>query len=228
MRWIISKEFERIIESNFDSIDTVAVVGGSPNDPEIKWLEEKFPDAKFTFLGVEEIPNREFIPFDLNSDQNTQLLFDVVHCAQVLEHVWDVKQAVANLMKICSNQGVVWINCPASCRAHASPYYFSAGYQADLLCNLARLYGSTMHEYGQVGSRRSYFYEHTLRRWPDKDEFSNPLIFMTSGRRGKVRAFFRWVKYFPQRVLASFYSPEITSSPEFATQTWVALRKSDH
>lgn len=225
MRWLVARDFQRIVLSQPSSPKTVGVVGGSPNDPEIKWIQRQFPEAKLTFLGIERIPNLDFIYFDLNINQDISRNFDLIHCAQVLEHVWDIKQAISNLLRLSRKDGLVWINCPASCHAHASPYYFSSGYQSQLISNLGLSLGARLCEYGQMGSPRSYFYEHTLRRWPDENEYQNPLLYMTPGRGGWIRAKFRWLKYFPERVLASLYSSKITDSPEFATQSWVALSK---
>lgn len=227
VRWLVAREFQRIVESMIRFPDSVAVVGGTLNDPEIQWIRQRFPRAKLTFLGVEEIPNVDFEYFDLNFKQEIERNFDLVHCAQVIEHVWDVKQAVENLLEISSEKGLVWINCPTSCHAHASPHYFSAGYQAELICKLSMSLGASVCDSGQIGSPRSYFYEHTLRRWPDENEYRNPILFMTPGRGGFTRAIFRWLKYLPQRVLAAIYSSKVTQSPDFATQSWVALSKSD-
>jgi hypothetical protein len=47
---------------------------------------------------------------------------------------------------------------------------------------------------------------------------------MTHGGGGGVKSALRWVKYLPQRILASFVSEKFIDSPDFATQTVVVLK----
>ncbi len=73
--------------------------------------------------------------FDLNISQSVDKNYDLVLCSQVLEHFYDVKQAIQNLAKLVRQGGLLWIACPASNYAHGSPKYFSAGYTPGLITN---------------------------------------------------------------------------------------------
>lgn len=231
MRWYITQIFQNLLMPNLRQISSVAVVGGTPTDPEIQWLKTIHPNCQFHFFGVAQIPDIRVINLDLNNASVTAEVgaiaktFDLVHCAHVLEHVWDVRTSCINLLNLSKPGGLVWVNCPASSMAHGSPDYYSAGYQPELIVRLLEQAGATTLASGRVGSSRSYFYEHTLRRWPDEFEFDRPLIHMSSGRGGKVRSTLRWIKYFPQRLAAQLLSKYPTDDPMTATQTYVLSQK---
>lgn len=228
MRWLVFQDFIRVFEDNKKAFTKIAVIGGGPNDPEIDWLINKQPQIQISYFGISEIKGSNFTYCDLNLpiEDTVSQKFDLVHCAQVFEHLWDIKQALANLANLVSNDGLIWINCPASCRAHGSPKYFSAGYQPELIANLGKIWGLEVVEAYSIGSRRAYFYEHSLGRWPDQNEYDHPILFMTNGRGGRLRSVLRWVKYLPERLLAFYFSKKILNSPDFSTQTVVILRLS--
>lgn len=225
MRWIATEEFVTLIQSLKDKPTSMAVVGGGVNDPEVEHIIDTYPDIELVYFGIEDPGVKIFNFLDLNKDTKPLKTYDLVHCAHVFEHIWDVKQGVANLIALTKPNGIIWINCPASTQAHGSPEYYSAGYQPELISNLAVSLGARVVKTETLGCRRSYFYEHTLMRWPSRKEFMNPLIFSTEGRGGVVRAIFRWIKYFPQRLLASFFSKTVIKEPKYATQTIVVLTK---
>ena len=228
MRWLVFQDFIRVFEHNEKVFTNIAVVGGGPNDPEIDWLINQQPQIQIRYFGISEIEGQNFTycDFNLPNKNSVSQKFDLVHCVQVFEHLWDIKQALINLSNLASDDGLIWINCPASCRAHGSPDYFSAGYQPQLIANLGNLLGLEVVEAYSIGSRRAYFYEHSLGRWPDQNEHDHPWLSMSGGHGGKIRSVLRWVKYFPDRVLASFFSGKILHSPDFSTQTVVVLRRS--
>lgn len=225
MRWIATEKFIHEVQNIQGEIRRIAVVGGSQHDLEVDFLMRTYPSVEIDFFGVENPGDVAFKYLDLNEPYSCGESYDLVQCAHVLEHIWDVKQGIMNLMSLVRPGGLVWINCPASSQAHGSPHYFSAGYQPKLISNLAESAGALVLSSGQFGSRRSYFYEHAIFRWPSQKELENPLLNMTDGRGGKIRALLRWIKYLPQRVIAAFYSSEISHDPKFATQTFVALTK---
>lgn len=146
-------------------------------------------------------------------------------CAHVLEHVWDVKVALENISNLCKADGYVWLNVPSSTIAHGSPEYYSAGYQPDLLFKLLEPHGFELVDAGILGSHREYIYHHLFNRWPDESEHDFPLIYGPGGRGGIVRAVLRWVKYFPQRLIALFFSSKTIHDPLLSTQTWVLAKK---
>lgn len=225
MRWVVAAEFERLIGPQLEGLRRVAVVGGSSADLEIQWLKSVRPDLAIEYFGLGSYGEDAFTFCDLNVALAGQpRAFDLVHCAQVLEHTWNVQQALRNLIGLVKPGGLLWVNCPASCHAHGSPEYFSAGYQPELIVALARACGCTVVHAQRIGSRRSYFYEHTLARWPDRAEYERPILRMTLGRGGRMRAILRWVKYLPGRVAAQSMSAMQTDDVNVATQTLVLLR----
>ena len=225
MRWVATSKFIDFIQCLEAQPKRVVVVGGGLNDPEVVYLQRNFPEVEIDFFGIENPGVDSFTYLDLNEPSEVTSEYDLVHCAHVLEHIWDVKQGISNLVALARPQGLIWINCPASAKAHGSPHYFSAGYQPRLISNLAELAGAKVMDLGQFGSRRSYIYEHTLMRWPNQGEFESPLLRMTAGSGGRIRAILRWIKYFPQRLLASFFSSQVSDNPQNATQTLVILKK---
>ena len=227
MRWSVTEIFKDLVVPYLPEIQSVAIVGGSPRDPEVQWLRSAQPSCQFHYFGVAELTDVRVITLDLNETTWTPEVedfahsIDLVHCAHVLEHVWDVRTACENLLNLLRPDGLAWINCPASSMAHGSPAYYSAGYQPELLTQLLEQAGATTVSSGRVGSPRSYFYEHTLRRWPDQSEFESPLLHMSSGRGGKLRGAARWAKYFPERLAAQCISKAPGDDPRTATQTYV-------
>ena len=225
MRWLVTEEFQRLVHTELPSLQRVAVVGGSSADPEIQWLKSVRPDIEFEYFGIGASGEAHFTFCDLNepwADENRT--FDLVHCAQVLEHTWNLQQALRNIIGLAKPDGLVWLNCPASCHAHGSPEYFSAGYQPELIVTLARAIGVSVVHSQRLGSRRAYFYELLLRRWPDRDEYELPALRMTPGRGGRMRAALRWAKYLPGRLAAQLVSGAPSDDVGFATQTVVLLR----
>jgi len=178
MRDFLVQELNSWLEKNSPSVHKVAVVGGSPNEPELKAITALYPSAAITFFGIEELGSDvEFVKYDLNEIQTSNSHFDLVICSQVLEHVWNVKVAVENLAKLLNpNTGLLWINCPASNMAHGSPHCYSAGYSPEMLEKLATSNSLEILRIGSIGSRRMYFYTHALQYWPSKFELSHPLI----------------------------------------------------
>ena len=79
----------------------VAVVGGSPAEPELVSLPV---DATIDYFGVENtIGDSRFTYLDLNllrTDLHAN--YDLVICSQVLEHVYDVRNAIENLLRLAS------------------------------------------------------------------------------------------------------------------------------
>jgi SAM-dependent methyltransferase len=212
MRWHIVEIFRVKISEVTEKLDSIALVGGHIFEPELKVLQY---DA-LTHYGVEFDPRVETELFDLNIPQVTDKGYDLVLCSQVLEHVYDVKQAIENLAKLVRKGGYLWIACPASNYAHGSPEYFSAGYTPELITNLLPPEDFEFILAEKYGSERMYFYTHTLQRWPTQSEYYFPLRFRFS------RYFFRDLFW---RIIALFKSPKFDSELHHATETVVFARK---
>jgi SAM-dependent methyltransferase len=212
MRWHIVEIFGNLISQVSESLDSIALVGGHIFEPELEVLKYK----DLTHYGVEFDSRVKTELFDLNISQIVDKNYDLVLCSQVLEHVYDVKQAIENLAKLVREGGFLWIACPASNYAHGSPEYFSAGYTPELITNLLPLEDFEVIFAEKYGSERMYFYTHTLQRWPTQREYKFPLRFKFS------RYFFR---DFFWRIIALFKSPKFDSELHHATETVVFARK---
>ncbi len=212
MRWQIVEIFGNLISQVSESLDSIALVGGHIFEPELEVLKYK----DLTHYGVEFDSRVKTELFDLNISQIVDKNYDLVLCSQVLEHVYDVKQAIENLAKLVRQGGFLWIACPASNYAHGSPEYFSAGYTPELITNLLPLEDFEVIFAEKYGSERMYFYTHTLQRWPTQREYKFPLRFKFS------RYFFR---DFFWRIIALFKSPKFDSELHHATETVVFARK---
>jgi hypothetical protein len=226
MRWVATREFVKAVTPNLPMIQSVAVVGGSVDDPEIAWLLRQPGERTVHVYGHDVTDGLNSTKIDLNVPlyaHSTQQ-FDLVHCAHVLEHIWDVRTGMSNLLNLARPGGIVCVNAPACCHAHGSPGYYAAGFQALRLSQLAASLGGIVPLADQCGSRRSYFYEHTLRRWPERREYEAPLYRMSSGRGGRGRAMLRWVKYLPGRLRAAAQSPRESADPSVAVQSWILVR----
>jgi hypothetical protein len=221
MREIIVDIFKDKIFPNLDHINSVAIVGGGLLDPEVQALL-KIKHLKVDCYGID----KDSIEFDLNHFQQINKAYDLVICSQVLEHLFDAKTALVNLIHMTKPGKFLWIGCPASNRSHGSPNYYSAGYQPDLIIRLIDTYCNSFSIGGVVGSERQYFMTHALRIWPTKEELKNPLINYNFNRRQEsvTKKIIRFIYDFPLRAyLYSLpYSP--TSQVEYATETWVFSR----
>ena len=212
MRWEILKVFEEQIGLTSVVFEDVALVGGHLNEPELKVLNPQ----KVTFFGIESDPRIKTNMFDLNFPQEINTQYNLVLCSQVLEHVYDVKQAILNLANLTSTSGYLWIACPASNYPHGSPHYFSAGYTPELISNLLEPLGFKIILAQKYGSERMYFFTHALRRWPTKQEYYFPLRLRIS--RYLIRDLI-W------RIATICKSPRFDSELHHATETVVFAQK---
>lgn len=134
MRWEVAKRFDQSISPIRSEVKSIALVGGSENDSEIKQFLNT--GVSVTFLGVEPVKNFHFRYFDLNQKNVIDEQYDLVICSQVLEHIWDLKVGLENLANLTKPNGHLWINCPFSNHSHGSPEYFSAGYAPQIILKL--------------------------------------------------------------------------------------------
>lgn len=214
MRWEVAEIFENLLKSELNKARQIGIVGGSENDPEVKIVASFSHDVMF--LGVEPVKEFKFQYFDLNVQNNFSAKYDLVICSQVLEHIFDVKQGIENLMQITKEGGLIWINCPYSNHSHGSPEFYSAGYAPALIEKLAKKHGAEVLFSSQIGSKRQYFFTHTLQFWPNKAQYFYPLLPRIS------RFYLRKFMWF---FIAAFLSAKVSSEEANATETMVLLRK---
>ena len=130
LRKITGADF--ISEINFDHLRKVAIVGGSLDDPEANLIRTKFPNVHFETYGISD----EQIYMNLNSPPVNSGDFDLVICANVIEHVFNHENFSANILSILKPNGTLWCVFPFNDMYHGAPYYYSAGFHPDYVSNL--------------------------------------------------------------------------------------------
>ena len=191
------------------------MVGGSPNDPELKALLKVTNFKKVTYFGIE---SGEWL--DLNEFPNgPHPKFDFVICSQVLEHLRNHKNFFSNISELVETGGHVWIAAPASNRPHGSLSYFSAGFTAEYLSlNLANS-GFNIISEGNIGTRRLYRALHTMPTWLSYRAHRWPILFGFDDLPKKYRYFYRF-RYLIRLAELKMISGKITSSVATATESW--------
>lgn len=226
MRDFLVQELKSWLEKLSPTIIQVAVVGGSPSEPELKIVKALYPSAEITFLGIEALGDGvNFIDFDLNVPQSSNCHFDLVICCQVLEHVWNVQVAMSNLRSlVVPSTGLLWINCPASNMVHGSPHYYSAGYSPEMLEKLAHNNSLEVLQCGSVGSRRMHFFTHALQYWPSKFELAHPIISYRPLRNYGRKIVQESIRGSLGRLYAALLSNKKSVDLQYATETYLLAR----
>ena len=224
MREKVVEEFLAAFKNKVKYVARVAVVGGSENELEILGLR-KIADFDLDIYGIE--PGNLHLDLNELHESSKREEYDLVLCSQVIEHVWDLHQALNNLMNMTRPGGFLWIGCPASNRAHGSPDYYSAGYQPELFRNLFVRYGWIVHLAQRLGSERYYFMNHGLRVWVSKEELERPIRKYDFGRLpGPLwKDLLRFVRDAPGRIFSLKFTAKSSEQVEYATETYVLVQK---
>jgi hypothetical protein len=226
MRYVATSTLMNWIQLSQPRISSIGILGGSPKEPELLELLRIYPNAKVTFLGIEKgLSEEPFIELDLNTSRGLDLAFDIVICAQVLEHVWNLDNSITILSEVINPRGgFLWLNCPASNMVHGSPEYFSAGYSHKMIAKNLENHQFEIIFSNSIGSRRLYFFTHTLQYWPTKFELAHPLLtyrpLRSYGRRLIPETFLG----FFGRLYALFLSNEELSNSQYDTETFVLAK----
>jgi SAM-dependent methyltransferase len=217
VRWEVVKRFESQIQPLLPEIREIAVVGGSADEPELKILSEN-PELAIFYYGVDAagIPEDSFAFLDLNKKTTFEKSYDLVICSQVLEHVWHYENAFENLTDLVSENGFIWIGCPASNYAHGSPHYYSAGFSPKFITGHLKPLGFQILSEEAIGSKRYYFLTHSLHVWASQKMHRIPLLFGISRFYPKEALF---------RLIATFINPSVSANIKWATETLVLARK---
>lgn len=204
-----------IFNSNVQTwnVGSCAVVGGTKDEPEISGLV--LQQASVKTFGIEDSDET----LDLNIQEATLEQFDLVICSQVLEHVWNVRAALKNLAGLTSDDGLLWINVPASNFVHGSPEYFSAGYSQEFLLENLQDLGLEIVQSGQICSRRNYLARHKYALWLSEAETQNPFRYLRSGNFLESMA--RTKKHFLQ--LLNLAITKDKDNEHWAVETWVLV-----
>lgn len=215
--------------NNFEKlkkIKNIAVVGGRLNEPEIQFLNLGY-HVRIDSFGIDQNSNYYY---DLNNDTEKlgiKKRYDLVICAQVLEHIWNLPRAITNLGHLCGVNGLLWLNCPTSNRVHYAPDYYSAGYPPEILIKHLALNNFKVLDYGVVGSKRYYYMNHALSIWATPDEHMHPILKYEFGRLpGPLFVdFLRFIRDLPNRLISLTKSSEINNNMRWATETWILAKK---
>jgi SAM-dependent methyltransferase len=221
MRWIVSEKLRIELSALKEFPHRIAILGGSSNDPEVKIINQLFPESVITYLGIDNYGDEpHWRHLDLNFGSTDTADFDLVICCQVLEHIWNLGNAFEAITNITKDKGYIWINCPTSNMAHGSPEYYSAGYSPDFLrLNLEALGFKTISR-GSYGSKRYYHAVHYLRHWSTEAEHAHPVLgYRMSG--GFTMGKFREMLFrLPGRIHMIFWNKKITSHINFSTESY--------
>jgi len=230
MRYEATSTLMNWVRVNQPKLESIGILGGSSREPELLELLKIYPNAMVTFLGIEKsLLDNPFIELDLNEFRDINQSFDIVICAQVIEHVWNLDNFMKNLANIVNPQnGLLWLNCPASNIVHGSPDYFSAGYPHEMISKNLENQKFKIILAESIGSRRLYFFTHTLQYWPTKFELAHPLLtyrpLRSYGRRMIPETFLG----FFGRLYALFLSNEQLSKSQYDTETFVLAKQSNN
>lgn len=223
-RYFLGKHFTSFVKSELKEVGPlkVAVVGGSIDEPEVRYLEELGYRCEVATFGVEN----DSILLDLNlpfNNLNVVGTFDLVICAQVLEHIWNLNEAINSLTRLMKIGGLLWVNCPTSNHAHGSPEYFSAGYSSKMLRNhLIRADVEILME-GELGTERLYKMTHSQLFWPSHTEHKNP--FLRGIHRSRRLFPLRFVRNLVKNLQAAGWSGRELQGSIFSTETYLGCRR---
>jgi SAM-dependent methyltransferase len=215
LRFKVVEEFEKFLLSLPGEVKRVAIVGGSSQDPEYEIIREKSPQAVFFFFGINNETNeKNFVFIDLNEEVQTlsnKEAFDLVINSQVIEHVWNHENFFDFFENITRTNGFLWINCPASNMAHASPNYYSAGFTPSYLEENLKLRGFRTLVSASLGSKRYYFATHLARYWQNEREHRNPVIHYHFQPGSVLGILKKLLLDLPSRIMLIFVSNRITN-----------------
>jgi SAM-dependent methyltransferase len=214
---IYRREMERL--SLPKTLLRIAVVGGDARERELEFFSERHPGSRVVFFGISEGD----VFLDLNQDMTAWLVsaqyqFDVVICCQVLEHVWDIGNAVKNLSQLVGQGGYLWLNMPTSNMKHDSPGFYSAGYQSQMFVNLFKKFNIVEIISGEIGTKRLYRMTHKQQFWPSKHVLDNPFLRGIDNR--KFLFPLKFLKYFLLNLEAMSWSNKVESNSKHATETY--------
>jgi SAM-dependent methyltransferase len=216
MRWLITRNFERLVSTEISNIRSIAVIGGSSKEPELN-IFAGLP-VQVNYFGIEFEKNHDLENFymDLNIKSNLRRSYDLVICSQVLEHVWNHQNTFDNLTKLVNNGGFLFIACPTSNFAHGSPNYFSAGFTSDYISRNLEVRNFEVIEEGMLGSRRNYIATHLFHIWLSERLHQRPWLALFSKLSTKHRI---------STVIISIFNKKILSSSIWATESYAFLSK---
>jgi len=223
--WLVVDKFEEVIK-NSPPPATVAVIGGTSKDPEVKVLSNNFPNLEIYYFGIDN-PHEDinFKYFDLNFPQDVDKSFSLVICSQVIEHIHNLEDGFRNITNLVDKTGgYLWINCPASNMSHGSPSYYSAGYSKELIEEYLIRNDHQVIEAGYFGSKRYNFMTHSLRHWATKREHSHPVLGYEVKPGSVLGIVNKYRKEILWRFISLLFSKKIRTDLEYASEVYTFSR----
>ena len=202
---------------------SIAVVGGIKDEPELEIFQQLGFNYEVSYFGISG--DDHYLDLNKKNQINSKFLksFDLVICCQVLEHIWNMQMAVEGLVSLVKKDGLLWVNVPASNHKHASPEYFSAGYQPELIKNLLCAHHFETLLAGDIGSKRLYFMTHKQQFWPTYLEHRFPFF---RGIQSRAHLFpLKFLKHLVKNFQALFWSPKFVHNSQFSTETYYLGKK---
>lgn len=213
-------------DSSDNTLNTL-IIGGEENDPEIQVLRESF-SLNITLAGIEAVEHPRYVFLDLNVPyiSSEQLKgFDLIVCNQVLEHIYDVKNALDIISRICEEKTIVWLDFPVSTFEHGSPDFYTPGIRPEMISELSKIFSLKTLSLGIIGSQRDFLFGHLLNIWPTPGQQKYPIL-SYFGVAGSYLSKLRYqVSTLPQRILISLSSPAVNANPRYATTGWIILAR---
>ena len=218
---LFESNFAKITETN--NIEKVLIVGGDSNEPELKIVSRTC--SKIFFINLHSnVELEEYIQHDMNTSfqkKEYKGFFDFIICNQVLEHVFDLNQALMNMRYLIRKNGFIWLTFPASNFYHNSPEFFSSGYTIEKLHRLGKKIGFRSIFSQTLCNQREYFYRHLLNLWPTKKMFFSPLLVLYSNKDTIIKKLFHNINTLPHRMIITFSNKKFTNQLEYMVESIV-------
>ena len=217
---IFTNRVVRLLESRV--LLRVGVVGGTKTEPEIRELSKFANNIEIQTIGIED--SNHYLDLNLTKGITVAERFDLVLCSQVFEHVWNQRNAFDALFDVVAPGGILWVNAPASNRAHGSPDYFSAGFTNSYFEKNLNLVGFEVIDSGSIGTKRNYIATHLLPYWLSVNSHRFPLLYIRNNT-GKFKNSMLFLRYFFILFRLQFTSKRIHNSGPYLTESWVVAKR---
>lgn len=188
-RKLLLEEFDDFCSmQKFPSSVSIAIVGGSREDPEVEIIKKYSNIQNITVFGID--PNSdEYLDLNMRNSNKKYTEFDFILCSHVLEHIWNIKEFYLNIKSLCGDKTILFLSCPKSNMEHGSPEYYSSGYTVNFLEKNLDSINFRILKSGEVGSEVYYKSIHLLQDWLTEDEVINQYKFKSSSLRFKIKHF---------------------------------------
>jgi SAM-dependent methyltransferase len=215
-RYILLSIFNKKLLPKFKGkkIINIGVIGGSKFEPELNLINNK----KITTFGIEDndiIVNlnktiTSKISYNLKKHYNN---FDLIIFSQVLEHIWNHKNAFNICNRLLKRGGSLYITCPCSSFYHGSPDWHSPGLDHTYLDSYAKEFSLKKIYSCSFGSKRLYKFYHLMQVWPSFYEYFNPVKYFIIKHKNYLKSKMHI------RVILSFSDKEFYEDKKYNTET---------